>query len=82
MTFSIQLSAEEKKLAENYARLYSMSLCEAFKKALFEKIEDEYDLVVAKEAYQEYVDSGCISTPVAELWKELDLNEEVQYVLT
>lgn len=73
MTFSIQLSAEEKELAENYARLHSMSLGEAFKKALFEKIEDEYDLAVAKEAYQEYVDGGCESRPISELWKKLDL---------
>ena len=77
MTFSIRLSAEEKELAESYAKLHSMSLGEAFKRALFEKIEDEYDLAVAKEAYQEYLDSGCKSTPVAEFWKELDLDEEV-----
>ena len=32
-----------------------MSLGEAFKKALFEKIEDEYDIVVADEAYKEYL---------------------------
>ena len=43
MSFSIRLSSEEKALAESYARLHSMSLGEAFKKALFEQIEDEYD---------------------------------------
>lgn len=35
-----------------------MSLSEAFKKALFEKIEDEYDVAVAREAHEEYVKSG------------------------
>ena len=50
-----------------------MSIGEAFKRALFEKIEDEYDLAVAEEAYKEYVDSGMKSTPIEELWKELDL---------
>ena len=49
-----------------------MSLGEAFKKALFERIEDEYDLVIAEEAYQDYVNSGYKSTPVAEFWSELD----------
>lgn len=44
---------------------------------LFERIEDEYDLVVAKEAYQDYVDSGHKSTPVAEFWSELD--EELSF---
>ena len=55
MSFSIRLSAEEKALAESYAKMHSISLGEAFKKALFEKIEDEYDVSVADEAYAEYV---------------------------
>ena len=40
MSFSLRLTAEEKALAESYAKLHSMSLGEAFKKALFERIED------------------------------------------
>lgn len=72
MAFSIRLSSEEKNLAEGYAKIHSMSLGEAFKRALFEKIEDECDIVVANEAYQEYLDSGCKSTPVADFWRELD----------
>lgn len=55
MSFSIRLTTEEKLLAESYAKLHSLSLGEAFKKALFEKIEDEYDIVVADEAYKEYL---------------------------
>lgn len=46
MAFSIRLTEQEKQLAESYARLHSISLGEAFKRALFEKIEDEYDLAV------------------------------------
>ena len=42
MSFSIRLSNEEKALAESYARIHNLSLGEAFKNALFEKIEDEY----------------------------------------
>lgn len=75
MSFSIRLTKEERNLAASYARLHSLSMGEAFKKALFEKIEDEYDIAIAEEAYQEYLDSGCKSTPVAEFWRELD--EEV-----
>ena len=70
MAFSIRLTAEEKSLADSYARIHSMSLGEAFKKALFERIEDEYDITLADEAYDEYVKSGKKSTPIAELWKE------------
>lgn len=55
MAFSIRLSDEEKHLAESYAKLHSMSVGEAFKHALFEKIEDEYDIAIANEAYREYL---------------------------
>ena len=73
MAFSIRLSDDEKRLADSYAKMHSMSVGEAFKRALFEKIEDEYDLTVYEEAYKEYVDSGMKSSPIEELWKELDL---------
>lgn len=73
MSFSIRLTTEEKSLAESYAKLHAMSLGEAFKKALFEKIEDEYDISIADEAYSDYVKSGKKSRPISELWKELDL---------
>ena len=76
MSFSIRLTTEEKSLAESYAKLHSMSLAEAFKKALFEQIEDEYDISVANEAYKEYLDSGCKSTPITDFWRELD-DEEI-----
>ncbi len=73
MSFSIRLSAEEKALAESYAKLHALSLGEAFKRALFEKIEDEYDIAIAEEAYAEYVSDGRKSRPASELWKELDI---------
>ncbi len=73
MAFSIRLTEQEKNLAESYARLHSLSLGEAFKRALFEKIEDEYDISVYEDAYREYENSGKESRPIAELWKELDL---------
>lgn len=57
MAFSIRLTEDEKSLAESYARLHSMSLAEAFKRALFERIEDEYDVTVAGEAYREYLEN-------------------------
>ena len=73
MNFSIRLTQEERDLAESYAKLHSLSIGEAFKRALFEKIEEEYDIVVADEAYAEYVASGEKSRPISELWKELDI---------
>lgn len=73
MAFSIRLTEKEKSIAESYARLHSMSLAEAFKRALFERIEDEYDIAAANEAYDDYVKSGKKSKPISELWKELGL---------
>lgn len=73
MSFSIRLTEQEKKLAESYAKLHSISLGEAFKQALFERIEDEYDVTVAQDAYKEYVEDGRKSRPISELWRELDL---------
>ena len=48
MAFSIRLTEEERNLADSYAKLHSMSMGEAFKRALFERIEDEYDVAVAR----------------------------------
>ena len=73
MAFSIRLTEQERELAESYAKLHSISVGEAFKRALFEKIEDEFDLKVFEEAYAEYEKSGRKTTPIEELWKELDL---------
>lgn len=57
MAFSIRLSEEERKLAESYAKIHSFSLAEAFKNALFEKIEDEYDIAIAEDAYKDYINN-------------------------
>lgn len=73
MAFSIRLTEEERLLAESYARLHSVSLAEAFKKALFNQIEDEYDIAIAREAYDDYVKDGKKSRPISELWEELGL---------
>ena len=54
MAYSIRLTEEERGLADAYAKLQGISVAEAFKKALFDKIEDEYDLMVAESAYNNY----------------------------
>lgn len=54
MVVSIRMTAEEKKLADAYAKLSGVSLSEALKRAYFEKIEDEYDIALADEALREY----------------------------
>ena len=73
MAFSIRLTDEERQLADSYAKMHSISLSEAFKQSLFEKIEYEYDVVIADEAYKNYIKSGKKSKPISELWQELDI---------
>ena len=52
MAFSIRLSEEERQLADSYAKLHSMSMGEAFKRALFDKIEEDYDITAAEDQCQ------------------------------
>ena len=40
MSYSIRFTEEERKLADSYAKVHGVSLGEALKSALFEKIED------------------------------------------
>lgn len=73
MSFSIRLTDQERELADSYAKLHSLSLAEAFKKAFFEKIEDEYDIVIAEEAEKEFNENGKKTIPAEEYFKQLDL---------
>ncbi|HBK27739.1 MAG TPA: antitoxin [Dialister sp.] len=73
MSFSIRMSPEERNLAESYAKIHSISLSDAFKQALFERIEDEYDTSVYDQAYEEYLKSGKKSRPINKLFEDLDL---------
>lgn len=54
MSISIRMSDEEKELAQSYAKLHGMSLSEAIKKVYFDAIEDEFDIVIADNAMEEY----------------------------
>lgn len=73
MPVSISLTDEEQRLAVSYARIHSISLGDAFKQAFFERLEDEYDLEIAREALDEYERDGRKSRPIEELWEECGL---------
>lgn len=73
MKINIQLTQEEMILAKTYSKNHSMNLEEAFKNALFEKIEDEYDAITSEKAYKDYLNDEKNSKPISELWKDLDL---------
>ena len=73
MAFSIRLNEDERQLVDSYAKLHSITVGEAFKRALFDKIEEEYDIAIANEAYEDYVKSGKESKPIDDLWKDLNI---------
>ncbi len=58
---TIELSVEEQKTFNKYAKLYGMSLPTLFKKALEEKIEDEIDMETVKK-YEEKLKNGTLET--------------------
>ena len=70
MAILISLTEEERKLATSYAKLHSLTVEEAFKRALFDRIEEEYDCSVYEDAYADYVKPGKKSRSISELWKE------------
>ena len=73
MSYSIRMTDEEKHLAESYAKLHHISLAEAFKRALFSAIEDEYDMKVFA-AYEAEKAKGKVKTySHEEVWKEFEL---------
>lgn len=73
MSVSISLTDEEQRLASSYACIHSISLGEAFKQAFFYRLEDEYDLQIAREALDEYERDGRKSRSIEELWEECGL---------
>ena len=70
---TLRLTDEERDILNNIAHLYGGKLSTAIKTILFEKIEEEYDIVVAEESFKKYIDSGKKSRPFSELKKELGL---------
>ena len=51
---NLNLSHEEFILFNNFAKMKKTTIEELLKKTLFEKIEDEYDAMIAKEALFEF----------------------------
>lgn len=51
---SVRMSDQEKALLDSYAKLNNISISEAVKKALFEQLEDEFDILIADKAHAEF----------------------------
>ena len=72
MTVSVRLNEEDGKLIKAYAEMNNISLSELIRKAILEKIEDEYDLECYEKAMKEYKNNPKTYT-IDEAKKELGL---------
>ncbi|MBR6226399.1 MAG: CopG family transcriptional regulator [Bacilli bacterium] len=69
---SVRLTDEETNLVKSYCAIHGISLSDALKRALIEKIEDEFDLREYEAAKKRY-DDNPVSYSLDEVRKELGL---------
>jgi uncharacterized protein (DUF1778 family) len=72
-TITLRINEDEKKLLEKMAEFSGVGLSTYIKNTVFEKLEDEYDIKLAEQSYEEYVRNGKKSKPITDLWDELGL---------
>ena len=70
MSVSVRLSEEETALFKDYAAIKGISVSEMIRRSVLERIEDEYDIVLAEEAYRDYQKNPKTYSH-EEAWKEI-----------
>jgi hypothetical protein len=72
MTISLRLNNDDTQLIKSYAALNGISVSEAIRRAVIERIEDEFDLKAYNEALSEYK-KNPVTYSLSEIERELDL---------
>jgi predicted transcriptional regulator len=72
MSISIRVSDDELAAIRNYANGHDMNVSECIRKAILEKVEEEYDLEIFKKAKEEFEKDPKTYT-LEEIEKELNL---------
>lgn len=72
-TVTIRLNEEEQKIFAEYAKVYKGGLSTMIKQLALEKLQDEYDLVVADRFERGLKDGTVTIRPYSELLKETGL---------
>lgn len=72
MAVSLRLNKEDEALIRSYADMKNLSVSEAIRQAIMEKIEDEFDLKFYYEAMAEYRENPVTYT-LDEVERELGL---------
>ena len=71
MTISVHVSDDQKDLIANYASSRGLSVSEAMRIAILERIEDEHDIAVAKKVLAEWERDGKKTYTLEEVGREL-----------
>ncbi|MBS9783328.1 MAG: hypothetical protein KGV46_02115 [Pasteurella sp.] len=72
-SITIRINEQEKSFLEQFAKFNNQNISELIRQKLFDSIEDEYDITIAEQAYDEYIKAGKQSRPINELFSELNL---------
>lgn len=70
MIMNIEVTKEEYELIDSYAKFHGCSVTDAFKRALFEKIEDEIDKAESDIGYREFL-KNPVTYSMEEMKREL-----------
>ena len=72
MTISLRLNTADSELVKAYAEMNGISVSELLRRAVMERIEDEFDLKAYEEAMAEYK-AEPVTYSLEEVIQELDL---------
>ena len=72
MTISLRLSKADSMLIKKFAEMNGITVSEFIRNIVMEHIEDEYDVKVANEAYEDYLKDNKKSELIEKLWEELE----------
>lgn len=72
-TVSVRLNKEEEKAFSAYADIMGQPLSTLFKKLMEERLEDEFDLKLAKDFVDKEARGEVETRPIEDLFAELDL---------
>ena len=72
---SLRLNEKEEKILKEVSEFEGLGISSYIKKIIFEKLEDDYDIKLADNAYKNYIASGMKTTSFDDLVKELGFDE-------
>ncbi len=72
---SLRLNEKEEKLLKEVSEFEGLGISSYIKKIIFEKLEDDYDIKLADNAYKNHLATGMKTTSFDDLVKELGFDE-------